>query len=637
MVDNSQVVAQSQRRADKAPLDGRYRFDTLEAATAEAYNGAFFFVTATKEWYKFSLNEQGALVATPDSAIDASIFALKTDLNGLATSQLATTSVDGMMSAAAFTKLAGINTAIITKVRASTTNGNVLINDTETPVYVHPESAALRHVTDTEKETWNGKAAAMHYHDSIYSPIAHNHNTLYAPLAHEHQVWDNVLGRFREKYVLADGAGSGGDATTLGGLALNNNATGVGANDAIYSATKVREIIDAKANELSLGNSWKPAVATFADIATTYPNPVDGWTVPVKDIDHSWRFNGTEWVDLGGVMPMATQSIDGKMSAADKTKLDGVAVGANNYTHPAQHLASVILEEADKRFMTDAERQKLNTTVEGNLRILDDSAGEWLQIRAIGGDIIVFEDELLTARATLSKTDHTHSDYAKTNTGASINAPVNFAGDAFALNNNPGLFFSEIKYSATNKPSGNEGAFMHLSDADGNDVKLLYFVDATTKYMYYCIQWGIGNMSPWKMVYTPDNIPSPTPLSSTTPLGLGTAAVGTATTAARADHVHTLPASGTPALALAVTASAGSSNAFSRYDHVHPLPAVATVSVNGLMSAIDKTKLDGLSKPATTVDNALVRFNGTTGTIQASTGAILSDTGVLTITDIIIT
>jgi len=59
-----------------------------------------------------------------------------------------------------------------------------------------------------------------------------------------------------------------------------------------------------------------------------------------------------------------------------------------------------------------------------------------------------------------------------------------------------------------------------------------------------------------------------TPLSSTTPAALGTAAVGTGTTAARADHVH-------------------------------PLPANATTSVAGLMSSADKTKLDGIAASAT--------------------------------------
>lgn len=51
-----------------------------------------------------------------------------------------------------------------------------------------------------------------------------------------------------------------------------------------------------------------------------------------------------------------TTSVDGLMVAADKTKLDGVATNANNYTHPTNHPPSVIAQDAGNRFVTDAEK-----------------------------------------------------------------------------------------------------------------------------------------------------------------------------------------------------------------------------------------------------------------------------------------
>lgn len=39
---------------------------------------------------------------------------------------------------------------------------------------------------------------------------------------------------------------------------------------------------------------------------------------------------------------VATTSVNGLMSSADKTKLNGIAAGANNYTHPSSHPASMI-------------------------------------------------------------------------------------------------------------------------------------------------------------------------------------------------------------------------------------------------------------------------------------------------------
>ena len=51
---------------------------------------------------------------------------------------------------------------------------------------------------------------------------------------------------------------------------------------------------------------------------------------------------------------IATTSTNGLMASADKTKLDGIAAGANNYTHPATHSATIITQDASNRFVSDA-------------------------------------------------------------------------------------------------------------------------------------------------------------------------------------------------------------------------------------------------------------------------------------------
>ena len=56
----------------------------------------------------------------------------------------------------------------------------------------------------------------------------------------------------------------------------------------------------------------------------------------------------------------ATQSAAGLMAAADKKKLDGVASGANNYTHPSSHEATMITQDATHRFATDTEKAAWN-------------------------------------------------------------------------------------------------------------------------------------------------------------------------------------------------------------------------------------------------------------------------------------
>lgn len=56
----------------------------------------------------------------------------------------------------------------------------------------------------------------------------------------------------------------------------------------------------------------------------------------------------------------ATTEKDGLMSKEDKTKLDGVAPKANNYTHPSNHPATIITEDATHKFITEAERTSWN-------------------------------------------------------------------------------------------------------------------------------------------------------------------------------------------------------------------------------------------------------------------------------------
>ena len=46
-------------------------------------------------------------------------------------------------------------------------------------------------------------------------------------------------------------------------------------------------------------------------------------------------------------------------TAEDKAKLAGIAENANNYSHPANHPATIITEDDEHKFMTKAEKDKL--------------------------------------------------------------------------------------------------------------------------------------------------------------------------------------------------------------------------------------------------------------------------------------
>lgn len=63
--------------------------------------------------------------------------------------------------------------------------------------------------------------------------------------------------------------------------------------------------------------------------------------------------------DTGAAHGVATTSVAGFLSAADKTKLDGIAAGATAYTHPATHSADIITDGTTNKAYTAAEQTKL--------------------------------------------------------------------------------------------------------------------------------------------------------------------------------------------------------------------------------------------------------------------------------------
>ncbi|OMC63167.1 hypothetical protein BK121_28855 [Paenibacillus odorifer] len=85
---------------------------------------------------------------------------------------------------------------------------------------------------------------------------------------------------------------------------------------------------------------------------------------------------GTDIVDiadLNGNMDILDNAVNGKVdkvtgkqlstndyTAAEKTKLAGIATGATNYTHPATHPPAIIAQDASNRFVTDTEKTAWN-------------------------------------------------------------------------------------------------------------------------------------------------------------------------------------------------------------------------------------------------------------------------------------
>lgn len=79
------------------------------------------------------------------------------------------------------------------------------------------------------------------------------------------------------------------------------------------------------------GLSWKPTVATFAELATQYQNAQDGWCANVTDDGCLYRYTKAnpgatgQWIKISAnAIPKASASVDGLMSKEHFTKLQGM-------------------------------------------------------------------------------------------------------------------------------------------------------------------------------------------------------------------------------------------------------------------------------------------------------------------------
>lgn len=111
--------------------------------------------------------------------------------------------------------------------------------------------------------------------------------------------------------------------STRAKAAENTLTNAINSNTPIWNDKYTKNEIDNKLSALVTSLDWKESVDTFSVIATTYPSPEDGWTINVKDTDITYRYDGTAWIPISAnSIPLASSSVDGKMSKQDKIDHD---------------------------------------------------------------------------------------------------------------------------------------------------------------------------------------------------------------------------------------------------------------------------------------------------------------------------
>lgn len=210
----------------------------------------------------------------------------------------ATTTASGLMSSGDKTKLDGIQEGA-TKVADSTTNGNIVINGTETTVYTHPAAKqaasglykittnATGHVTATTAVAKADiTALGIPAQDTTYSAATSSANGLMTSTEH-----DKLAG-------VASGAQVNVlEAVSVNGTALAINSKGVNIDLSDYALK----------SQVTSALRYKGSKDSLADIeAITDAEVGDMWNASATDMNYV--YNGTGWDPMAGVVTIESIS-----------------------------------------------------------------------------------------------------------------------------------------------------------------------------------------------------------------------------------------------------------------------------------------------------------------------------------------
>ena len=271
---------------------------------------------------------------------------------------VATTTANGFMSSADKVKLNGV-----------ATNANN---------YSHPTGDGNLHVpatgtTNSGRVLKAGSTAGSLSWGLIDWAEVTGKPSSFTPSAHTHAIEDvtglqsALDGKSNSSHTHAaattsvNGFMASADKSKLDGISANANRVTNPATNGVIAIDGVNTTV--YTHPTGDGNSHVPATGTtnngrFLKAGST-AGSVSWQTILAGDVSDLQALLDAK-SDTSHGHAAATTSAAGFMAAADKSKLDGIAANANNYVHPASHPASMITEETNRRFMTDAEKAIVN-------------------------------------------------------------------------------------------------------------------------------------------------------------------------------------------------------------------------------------------------------------------------------------
>lgn len=259
-----------------------------------------------------------------------------------------------------------------TKTEKSNTNGNVKINGSDVTVYIHPTNAGNKHLpaagtvgqylkntaagtgawesADTEPTADSVKlitsGAVAQVKTDLMTEIgkkadsSHTHTKAEVGLGNvDNKSSETIRSEITKKNVT--------DALGYTPVKTVPGMTGATASKAGTAGTVPAPAAGDNAKFLAGDGTWATPKDTVYTHPTYTPRTAGLYKVTVDDKGHVSDATAVEKSDITGLgipgqdtsYEDATQKVHGLLSTDDKKKLDGIASGANNYTHPT-HTAS---------------------------------------------------------------------------------------------------------------------------------------------------------------------------------------------------------------------------------------------------------------------------------------------------------
>jgi hypothetical protein len=418
-------------------LTGGYRYDTNYGSKITNANGRLSIVAYSNHYYP------GKATATTISNINMTNYAmLYMDLDY--TMDSVTDGYKGRISV-------NIGSTVVYTIQATTTRKIIAIDVSSitglNSIYFQASGYYQRSILNIYN-AWFEKNEFVDTSQEIFT--SSEKTKLSSISANANKVIDstingNILIDGVETNVYTHPTGTNPHGTTKTDIELGNVDNTSDLNKPISTATQIA--LDGKIDDSQVLTNV-PINAVFTD--TTYDlfsSTADG-LVPLSGggITKYLRADGT-WVvpsDTNTTYEVATTSANGLMSSVDKTKLDGVETGANNYVHPVNHLPSVIVQDSSNRFVTDIEKASWNgkaetsiatTSVNGLMSATDKTKIDTIESNAEVNNIsdINATDLTDTGDTTLhyhatdrNRTNHTGTQLASTisDFGATVRATV---------------------------------------------------------------------------------------------------------------------------------------------------------------------------------------------------------------------